>query len=545
MAGIDANEAAALPIPREIDQLRALAEMRWRLFVRGMRNDNAKISFALWLTGRIFIVCLGLGAGVLCAFFAYIACDGGTPSLSRIFLFVMLGWQGFALLRESQSGVELELLRFPLRLRTYIALWLSAGALEGLTILGTLAFLGLYIGLLLGHANPFRAAAAVLLFLICNLLLSRNVALWMGRLLARRRTRELVLILFSIMGILPRFLARMWSHISEAIHRLPLPPAFFTALHGLPPAVAAHAAFGNNSITVPFLGILLWDAALAAALVIGLLRAFRGEHLQEFAASSEPARLATRTSAHAAPSGRISNPAVVVAQMEWARLRHGGAAMYGTLAPLLYVALFGLRLARTSLGFWTLPIVAAYLGLTLRSYNVFGADGPGVQTFMLLPIPLRDVVRGKNLFAASIYIAQLLIAALLVTFVAHRISGPALLFTAIWAAGHMAVNFTIGNNRSIRAPMRVATDRVAFRGRRGGSSGGGWIALVCIFAASLIGGIIVAAATWFHHPWLAPIAMLPFSAAAILWYRRGLASPILQGDIEAMEPLGLIVARTA
>ena len=512
-----------------------------------MLNDSAKINFALWLTGRIVILCFAVFVAGISAFLAYIGCDSDGAKLPGIFVFVMLGWQAIGLLREPQNGgVEAELLRFPLRLRTYIGLWLSAGALDGVTLLGTWACFGLWIGLLVGHANPARATIAVALFLACNLMLSRTIVLWMGRMLARRRTRELVLVLFSIIGIVPRLMRNAWVQIADYLHRLPLPPIVFRAVHALPPSLAAHVAFGNTGFVLQFSGLLLWDAALAAVLILGLRRSFRGEHLQEFAASSEPKRLAARTNTRTEHASGTTHPAFLVVQMEWARLRHSGMALYSIFTPLIYVVILGARAARTPIGFWTLPIFAAYMGVVgLRSFNVFGADGPGVQTFMLAPIPLRQVMLGKNLFAALIYAAQLAACTLMVALVVHRVSAPALLFTLVWAACHMAVGFTIGNTRSITTPVRVATDRVAFRRSQTSSSGGGWIALLSLFAASLVGGIIVVVCTWSHHPWLAPLVMLPFTAAAIVWYRRTLDGPIFQGDIEAMEPLGLIVAKTA
>jgi ABC-2 type transport system permease protein len=541
MAGLDSP--APLPIPSERDQLRALAEMRWAAFARLMRNDNEKISFAFWLTGRILIFVVAVAVAFICGLLTDLATDGGPLSLTMIFLLVGGLWQGMALLREQQSGVELELLRFPLRLRTYIGLWLAAGALESMTILGTLACVGLFTGLVLGGANPLRAASAVFLYFVFNLALARNVMLWMGRLLARRRTRELVLVLFSIFGVLPRMLHTVWKQAIAWIHRLPLPSFVYTALHYTPPVLTAHTAFGKGGILIPLAGLLAWDAVLVSALIIGLRRSYRGEHLHEFAAASAPTRLA-RTATSTLSTSQASNPVFVVAHMEWARLRHGGAALYGTLTPLIYVAFFGLRLARSSVGAWTLPIAAAYLALTLRAYNVFGADGPGVQTFMLLPIPLRLVLAGKNLFAACIYLAQLIVAAVLVDVVAHKLSGPALAFTAVWATCHMAVNFAMGNIRSLKGPARVVQDRTVLKGSRG-TGGGGWLALAAMLSAATVGAGIVALAMGLDQPWLAPAAMLPFTAAAIVWYRRALASPQLNGDIAAMEPLSRIVARSA
>ena len=145
-----------------------------------------------------------------------------------------------------------------MRLRTYIVLWLSAGALEGLTIVGAWACLGLLIGLAVAGAGLLLPALVVFLYFAINLLLSRLVYVWLGRLLAKRRTREIVLIVCSLIGLLPRMLQTMRADAVRLLHRLPIPPKLYSVLHWMPPYLAAHTLLRGSDAPVRAAGLLLW-----------------------------------------------------------------------------------------------------------------------------------------------------------------------------------------------------------------------------------------------------------------------------------------------
>ena len=228
--------------------------------------------------------------------------------------------------------------------------------------------------------------------------------------------------------------------------------------------------------------------------------------------------------------------------MEWARLRHSGAAMYQVIAPLLLVVLFGARMAATRQGGWVLPMAAAYLGLNLRCGNAFGSDGPGAQLWLLIPLPLRTVLQGKNLFAGALYLAQLAAAAVLLHALSRRFQWVPVLFTVCWATCYVAICFAVSNLGSLRSPKRIV-DTAATMRRRGIQGGGGWQMLAVLGGTALFGLTLVAGALYLGHPMLAPAVMLPCAVAAVLVYRHSLRNPIFDGDILAAEKLLTEVSR--
>jgi len=532
---------STLPLPRELDQVRALYEMRWRMFKRNMRRDEEKLSFVMWLTGRILVFGFSIGSGAVFALVMYVAMSEMDRRISPIFNVVFLGWQGLSLLRGTlPHGVEVELLRFPLRFRTYVALWLSAGLFEGLTILGTWLCLGMYVGLVLGGANPWTSAVVMLLFFACNLFVSRATFLWFSRMLAKRKIRDFMLVLFSAIGILPQLLRSRGAQISALFARLPIPPWFFHAMRQTPGYLAGRAVTGDGRAAV---WLTAWDAAFCGMLLMGLHRAFLGDDIHEFAASETKPMSARKV--RAGGGATAGSPVMAIVGIEWAKLRHGGAAIYSLVAPLLYVVLFGLRMARGPIGVWMVPAAAAYVGLGFRSFNTLGSEGAGVQTYLLLPVPLRTILIGKNVFAAMVYAAQVVASTAILTIATRRLSLTALLFTLVWMVGYMCVCMMLGNDRSLRAPVYVATDKLTVRDARKARRAGGWMSLLAVLGTSALGAGLVAFCTRQHHPGWAVWMMLPFSAVAAWYYMRSLNNPQYMGDIAATEALLTRVAKAA
>jgi ABC-2 type transport system permease protein len=352
-----------------------------------------------------------------------------------------------------------------------------------------------------------------------------------------------VLICCSLIGLLPRLLQTMSKDVLRVFRRLPIPPQVYLVLHWAPPYLAVHTLLRGSDAPVRALGLLVWAAVPATALTLGLRRAFRGENVQEFAASSVPKHMTARR-LKAESGSKIQRPALLIAQMEWTRLRHSGVAMYQMIAPLLLVAIFGLKMASTRQGSWVLPVAAAYIGLTLRCGNAFGRDGAGAQLWLLFPLPLRVVLEGKNLFAAMLYGGQLVAATLLVHAMTRRLEWPPILFTVCWATCFVAISFAVCNLRSLQSPKRAVETAASMRSRTG-QGGGGWQLVAVIAATVLVGGASVAGALYLQHPILAPAFMLPFAVAAVLFYKHSLQNPVFDGDISAAEKLLTEVSRSA
>ena len=91
------------------------------------------------------------------------------------------------------------LLRFPLTFRSYFLVRLAFGSLEPATAIGILWSLGIVLGITAAAPSLFFVAALSLLaFAILNILLGRMVYVWVERWLARRRTRELLGVIFFL-----------------------------------------------------------------------------------------------------------------------------------------------------------------------------------------------------------------------------------------------------------------------------------------------------------------------------------------------------------
>jgi ABC-2 type transport system permease protein len=533
MASVD-----ELTLPRERDQIAALVEMRWRLFVRNMKRDEEKVSFVLWLTGRILVLLFSVGTGIAAAAILYLMQSHDVP-LAPAFHFVFVGWQFLNLFRGSlPQGVEGELYRFPLRFRTYVLLWLSAGAFEGLTLIGSWVCLGMWCGMVAGGANAFHSFVVIVLFYALNLLITRAVFLWLGRMLASRRARDFVLILSSLLSIGPQLLRMEHERIGRLLQRISLPHWLTHVIHGMPGYVAAQAL--QPDYAKPLLLLTAWAALPAALLLIGLHRSFLGEESHEFRAAASDSIAKKKAYSNRGDGSLVG----AIAVCEWDKLRHGGSAIYAALSPLLYVVFFGVRLGHAALGTWIVPIAAGYLGLSLRSFNTFGQDGPGVQVYLVTPVPMRTILMGKNLFAIIVYIVQVLIGSAILIAVTHRATVAPLLFTVLWMVAYTSIAFILGNQRSMRSPAYVPSGKVTLRDvRRARRSGGGnWYGLLLILGGAAVGGGIIALAFWLKMPVLAPLLMLPFAIVGVVLYRKSLSQPMYNGDILQAEAL-LTIAR--
>jgi ABC-2 type transport system permease protein len=105
----------------------------------------------------------------------------------------------------------------------------------------------------------------------------------------------------------------------------------------------------------------------------------------------------------------------------------------------------------------TFPIGAAYslLLLTNLSYNNFGADGGGVQFFFASPARFRQIMAGKNLAHAAIFVWEVLLVWLGTT-VLYR--PPSLAVTVATLAAilfALPIDLAAGNLFSIYSPTRI------------------------------------------------------------------------------------------
>src|SRR5580700_2445782 len=140
---------------RTRDQLSAIAELRWRLFVNALRTTRGKLElFSQIMIGFAFAMG-GLGGALGLGFAAAMMLSAGKPELlALLFWFVFMFWQVFPIMATAfASGPDAsDLLRFPLSYRSYFLVRMAYGAFDPATALGLLWLFGILLGV--GFARP-------------------------------------------------------------------------------------------------------------------------------------------------------------------------------------------------------------------------------------------------------------------------------------------------------------------------------------------------------------------------------------------------------
>ncbi len=534
-------------------QLTAVAWLRWRMFVNNIFRRRATgthqavgLAFAILLRLIVwpFLALMVVGPVAGSGFLAWIAIAEGHPqTLAPLLAGIVILWQfvsinGLNIAAAVSSFDPASLTRFPLRFGRYLVLRTLLGLLTSSTIVGCLALLAATVGISL--AKPALALPAVIVlavYALMNIFLTRMIGAWMERWLANRRFREIFGLLMALFAVGIQFLS-----FQRASMRIPGAHDnwFLRFLHGsgpylhwLPPGFAANAillAPQHPAVALAqFAGLLASTALFAAVFAIRLHKQFLGEHLSEGVSRRTPANTVTRARALSRPpdalaaqarpqSSRADFPPVVGAclRKEWLMLRGNGSLIINMFTPLIFVVIF----SRGGFGqhsTYLLPGAIAYVlfGLLAGLYNIFGADGLGVQLYLLAPIRMRDVILAKNLTSLGLVAVEAGLAwAAVVMLTRTPIPLSLEISTALWTIFVIAVNLALGTWRSIQAPHRFVPDQVRQRSTPTNRTSGLLIFLV-LFGSMILQVPVVYLSRSFHEPWLTAWIFGFLAAAAI------------------------------
>src|SRR5713101_7361126 len=175
-AGLNMAGLNMAPTPAR-QQMAAVAELRWRIFVNSLRTVRGRLELA----SRIFIglafVVGGIGGAVGLGGAAWFLLSQGNPEWLGVLLWpVFLFWQLFPLMATAftENVDSSTLLRFPLSYPSYLLIRLAYGSLDPATTVASLWLLGITIGI--GAARPRLlpwAAVVLVTFAMVNILLAR------------------------------------------------------------------------------------------------------------------------------------------------------------------------------------------------------------------------------------------------------------------------------------------------------------------------------------------------------------------------------------
>ena len=586
------NPASAWTPAQTRAQFSAIVWLRWRITV----NSLARRGGAGELAGRAVTAILFLG---LLFFFVVAAGVGGfffaaKGHLDRIAwllwgVFLLCQLLNIQLGQPAMNFDPTQLIRFPMRESTYVAIRLFFGMITPANLAGTLMAAAAALGVLVASPSLWLYALISMgVFAAANVLFSRMLFVWVDRWLSTRRAREALTAV-----ILALFVGAQWAnfalnpaynhHRTRAFHLFQQHPAWAhhliqisgPALKFMPPELAASAltAAGHGKI-LRFAGDTLGDLAYAALFLLvfalRMLREFHGEKLSEAAAGARPGRADTATlpAAAAAPArraataapepadssstpvtrseaaatarGRVLDLAMAGLHKEILYARRNLGVLYALIMPLILVLVFANRF--TSAGkspIWLFPAAVAYILLAVcpLSYNSFGMDATGVQLYFLAPARPRDVMLAKNMLVALMAALEVILIFCLIAIMAGLPSLNIVLATLLWAVGTLAVNLIFGNLRSLSAPKQVDPQRML---QRQSSQLSALISLAVLAVCCGLATLLFAALLWLHALWALAPASAFFAAVAVGAYELHLRSTdrlALQHREELMEEL--------
>ncbi|HWG38397.1 MAG TPA: hypothetical protein VN690_11835 [Terriglobales bacterium] len=526
-------------------QLAAIAAVRWRLMLNSMRTARGTMEVVAQVGASVWLAILGSGGGIGFGVATWYFLSHGQPAVLLLFAWgLFLFWQIFPLAATAftEQADTSNLTRFPLSFRAYVIVRVAFGAFDVATLVGSLCLLGSVVGA--ACASPALlpwAVAGALLFAAFNVVLAQTIFAWIERWLARRKTREIVMVLFFFVIIGFQFIGPIARHWSGARVDVGAMAAWLPLAEWLPPGLAVHAlgqAAAGAWLTAAGAVLELAGCAAATTALLGVrLRAdFRGELLGETVGATPKAKVQAEPKPRAVEARfevpGFSGVAGAVAQKELRYLLRSPMMFFSLAMPVVILVLFRMEafspvrggrggghvLARGALGGFAFPIGTAYALLMLMNlvFNVFGTDAAGVQLYFMAPVRIEQVLRGKNLAHATLLGAETVI----LFFAAWMIGGPPIPWTVaatlIGLTFGLLCDFSAGNLVSLYLPKKIDLSRLGRQNARGTT---GLIALALQGGMALLVAVAVGGGILFHRVWLSLslLALLAALAAAAYW----------------------------
>lgn len=547
-------EPPPLTAPRWGTQLAAIARVRWQLTVNSVRTTRgalemvARIWVGFWFAVMGLAGAFGFGVGGW-----YFLGHGRGEWIAAMLWPLLLFWQVFPLATSAfaEHADSSQFLRYPLGYRAYVVVRVAFGALDAATLVGILCLLGLTAGCAI--AAPRLAPLILLLaiaFLVFNLLLAQMIFAWLEHWLARRRTREILSVLFLLLVFGVNFLRPLTR---GAVH-LTVPAQWaglVAAQRWLPPGLPAHAlaaAAAGQAWTLAAAVVLLaaWVGGVLALLSRRLRADYRGETLSEgVPGAPRREKKQSRAAAAAAPArvwSGLSGPVPAIAQKELRYLARSPMMYFPLVMPVLLLVFFRFGSLNgapghhaANLAGFGFPVGAAYALLVLTNliFNCLGTDAVGAQFYYMAPVRFRQVFLGKNLAYGLLLAGEVVV----IYLAACLLDGPpAVWLTAATLVGMVFAalcNFSCGNLLSLSMPKKIDLSRLGRQGSRGVSS---LVALAIQGGVAALAGIAVLIAYLLGRLWLLPLFLAVEAVLALVAYRvtLGLTDRLALSSREAL-----------
>jgi ABC-2 type transport system permease protein len=535
------------------EQVWLVMDLRWKIFRNGLRGVSAKLSLAGSILAAFVWGCVAFGLGIGVAVGTYLLLQREQfDALGYIFWGLFIFWQVVPIL-TSQFAAGFDstgLLRFPLRFSSFFALHLVYGLADPVSLTGIFWHFCMFAGLVLGRPNLWAQFALIVAFsALMNLLFSRMLFTWLERLLAQRRTREILFVVMMLAFLCLQFSGLIVRRWAEPLAR------FFeqtTVLwKALPPGQAGVAltalSTGSARLGLEACGVLaLFTLAFGTLLGYRLHGQFRGEYFGETVApAARPHKIFTAAANPSAVlpispdealraklfAGIISGPVAAVFMKEIRYLSRNSMQLLSLLLPLLLVGFFGLTWHTSGprgnpfgsfhgASSFAYPAGVAYTMLLVVQLfmNCFAYDSSGVQVFFLAPVKFRDVMLGKNLYQGAVLAAEAMLAWIVIAVSVAPPPFSILLTTWTGLIVIALLSMAAGNLFSLKLPRRLEFG--VRRQRMAGYTMLAYLSFHLIYFATLaVLGTVAALVRWLAGPWTVPVAFLALGVAALSLYR--------------------------
>ncbi|HTW79535.1 MAG TPA: hypothetical protein VME23_08355 [Terracidiphilus sp.] len=548
--------AAALPPIPAITQLKAIAWLRWRMFVNTFfrrRPKTARQALGLFFAILLRIVVwpmlalMVIGPVALSGYLAWESIREYHPgNLTPLLAGLLIFWQfvsinGMSVATTTQTFDPTTLTRYPIPFGRYLVLRTVIGLLTASTIVGCLASLAVAVGIGIARQALFIPALLVMgAFAVMNIFFTRMLGAWFERWLAIRRFREIfgVVMAFSFLSIQLMAPAREMPRIQGTVMPWYMRVAHSSAatMSWLPPGLAAHAIARSDhrvAAALQFAALLAYAALFLGVFAIRLHKQYLGEHLPDIVtAPSRPAAVRpekairrpaiTIETAGVRPKRGLISPVIAAClRKEFLVLKANTSLIVSVFTPLVIVFILSRgTVARHTAYFLPSALGYVLLGIVASFYNIFGGDGMGVQFYLMAPVRLRDVIVAKNIVHLALVTMQATFAWVLVLLLTPgKIPMPVQLAAGLWLVFFIATNLTLGTLRSIQAPRRfVPGQSRQLRQTTPSNRTSGLLVMAVLLGGLMFQVPITYASRYFHLPWLGVVAFAVLASIAVGLY---------------------------
>lgn len=514
--------------PEASQQLRAVATLRRQLVLNSLRSVRGRMNLVSRAIAGLLVIAAGLGGGLALGAIAWELTRTQKPEwLAAFFWIVFLFWQFFPVMATAftQNIDTSALLRFPLSYKTYFLVRLAMGTLDIATALGLFWSFGLAIGISAAAPRLIPwVITAVLAFIAFNVLLARAIFVWIEHWLSRRRSREIMGLLFFVLMIAFQFIGPALDHYSKrpASQRfgyvaklVPIQQAFPPGLTSMMIA-AAESGYSAGRLGALVL-LIVYSGAALSLLHLRLRQQYRGENPEGNATSSPKTADSGVRRGWKLPF--VSAAVSAVFEKEIRYFSRSGPMLFTMIMPLVVILLLwgGRKSFLQHQSEFFFPIGAGYCLLVMTNvvYNSFGADGGGIQSFLIAPVSFRQVVFAKNLAQFAVLVVEVAILLLGVSLIYRPPHVVFLVLTFCWYLFAAPINFGVGNLLSLYSPKKI--DYAVF-GRQRASETTIFASLGVQLVVMGIGALAIFLGYEYADYWLGTLVLAVLAIPAIVAY---------------------------